>query len=243
MYMEWKAIAVICAAILTASLNGVGFIYRTRREKKVALRKALFNLMEIWKYVERIHRTTKATDIITEAIQTAFPNAQPSDEETEKFRLFYLGVLKQALTPFHSNRKTSIRELFSDAITLLSGELPVLASQINTASNSLDIDEWFVKYEEYLKSDELPVNFDIEKQIEAMARPFIEHAKKHSIQSIIKSLEEDLLMIARACSRQTLKKCKKVINDAKNWHVDRKKELVEYFKDASSMKNSNTDNS
>lgn len=187
--MDWKTIgtfAAVIAAIFTIAFNAFVQRRQLRRERMIALKKALYSLMEIWYALMSI-----------DAVKFAYQQSDTSEYESISDELAQIVGQYKIIQDNHFR-----------AVELLSGENPVLAVKIRQLSDRIDLLKPFVQF----AADRLDNNTaDMPSGQESVDLAKI---TEYAIEKSIKDLERNIKTLSQLCGRHTRSETAKFIESA-----------------------------
>ena len=186
--MDWKnyaAIGAIIAALITISSNWIGQVLQLRRDKRIALKKALYSLIDVWYKILSIGTVKKM---------------HGEDDYT------YSASIAKHLKPVAEESK-NLRERHFEALQLLSGEYPVLAAKIQRDANLLSQVEMYANLNVF--SSEGVVTVGDKTMSYAVFLTVIDKLTQSSLQQI----EDSILLVSRKCGKRTSRETQKLIRE------------------------------
>jgi len=192
--MDWKTIgtfAAVIAAILTIAFNAFVQWQKLRRERIVALRKALYSLIEVWEAILNIRTNILGTKVI-----------EVSDKPLSgysKTKEYYAEVSKD----------------FSHSMKALINEVPLLALDLREHSKSIEFCQFLIVL---LSSD--PNEVLKFYGHEATAKEMLDLGEQN-LNKYISSVEQDIQKVSRICGNNEHRKASLLIaNRSSKWNED-----------------------
>ncbi|MDK2595238.1 hypothetical protein [Pseudoalteromonas obscura] len=204
--------AALVGILITAMFACGSYYYKNRQEKKASARRVLYLLLEIrYSFYINEFDSNDEVNAYTEKIKNV-AGTQFSDEEIETMRnnAFkpHFKSTKEAIKP---NLETEILKYYDDALFELSKDEPVLAYKLRGkravekvySTTSDQLDTFF--------SDSKSVFKDVESSEPERVEAVIDAFKQVIRQKALEDLDQDILVLARNCSRKEWRKCKEIL--------------------------------
>jgi hypothetical protein len=191
--MNWQAIASILAVVLTAVFAWVAYVTRTNNERKRILSSTLFNLLEIWHQIKKLHgyNSAQVSVMYLEEIQKQIPEIEISESDREQVTQFLENNMQIFLTQFVTKGEELLEDSFQQSIKQLAEVEPLLAFSLRAnksiKSAILEIDTFLNKSLDDLVSD------DKEKD---QADEMLKGMKKYMYEDATHDLEKDLRLLS-----------------------------------------------
>ena len=191
--MDWKTIgtfAAVFAAILTIAFNSVVQLLQLRRDRRIALRKSLYSLIEVWLALSYVKSIKKTSQIIER-------------RNVDKGEYGY---------DFYLNECKNLKDKHSDAVEMLSSEFPSRAVIVHRHAMYLELIEDYIstllsKSEAIiLVKDKLWNVADVRNSIGEL------------IENALNDVESDIRSLSHLCGRETDRETKELLEtESKKW--------------------------
>ncbi len=149
--INWQAVASVLAVVLSALFAWIGYVTRANSERKRILSSTLFNLLEIWHRLKRLHGYDSAqlSTIYFEEIQKQIPGLEISASDRTQVTCFIENNVQMFLAQLVTRGEELLEDSFQQSIRQLAEVEPLLAYSLS-ANNSiktaiLEIDSFIKK--------------------------------------------------------------------------------------------------
>lgn len=215
--MDVKLIAAlvgIFGVLLTALLTSLGYFLKTRVETKRSARKVLYFLLEIrFVILSSLFDPEQATNSYFEHFckkfrEKGFP--MESSEVESSMRDIVHSHFQNIVSAMRTDIHEKLLPPFEDSLLEFSAVKPVLAYRLKGKEK---IEEVMVHTNNYRKNYEERISSDIDQKwlVEILCSSS-EDIKEESVSEIIKSLDEDIILLAKHCGVFNYIECKRVLS-------------------------------
>jgi len=191
-----NAFYAVLGVLIGGCLSVIGYLLRTRWERKRNIRKCLFLLLEIWsdiRFSELIDLDIWVDKYLEEA-RKRFPNEDFDSVDRDFYKKELKPYVVNLLSPTSSTRRERIVGRFDEVIEKLSEDEPLLAYRLNDKphlrSALASIDSYFAG------ARQLAATTMNDPAAEALLFSITESIKGAETADLIKTLQEDILEIA-----------------------------------------------
>lgn len=128
----------LLAAILGPICVVVGYLYRSRKEKKENLNKALYQLLELWHRMSALVKVDFDAEFETihnELCRHA-PESRLTTEQMEQVKRYFTPILLESIQNIALSDYSSFEEEFNAAVCMVSKDDPIFAYKIRSVSKT-----------------------------------------------------------------------------------------------------------
>ncbi|KAB2923282.1 MAG: hypothetical protein F9K30_11075 [Dechloromonas sp.] len=212
---DTKGIAAMLAVVGTfvaAALSSAGYLYRVKIEQKKSLRKVLYLLLEIrHAVIARLFDPDAATEEYLDEMTKRLIDRGIKPDNNE-IPIAYRNLISTHFNSMISSLRTELDERlltpFEEALLDMATVAPALAFQLRGREKLESVIGHTKQYVSQL-SGELKVNIP-----EPFLKPMLDASsglKDEVLDDIYKTLNQDVMLLAKACGRRDSRACKKII--------------------------------
>jgi len=186
----------VTGVLIGGALTAIGFIYQRRVEKIKILNKALYQLLILYRSINRASvNLSIVTEIVLKVVTEIYPENSDGSEKKE-LEGYYNSILEELFKNTYQPEDEGLLAIYLDAINNLSVVDPILAYRL---SGNVALKRYLTNSVEYLYQLKGEASSGLSKEGVNVLDEVYKKTTEMIIEDIVKELKHDLIRLSTKC--------------------------------------------